>query len=92
MKTFMAVILISISTSAFASGHEYWHTPQYPTINQQNYERKLREDYNVNRALQRELRETGKIAPKDYTDVYNMRQGYGHDGAPSYNYNYDYGY
>lgn len=35
----------------------------------------------MNQALQRELRETGRIAPKDYLDVYNMREGYGYDGG-----------
>lgn len=90
MKILMAALLFTVSTASFASDHEHWRTPQYPTITQQNYERELRKDYNMNRALQRELRDTGKIAPKDYIDVYNMRQGYGYDGGPSYNYNYGY--
>lgn len=81
MKTIIFILLVSISTATFSSDHEYWRKPQYKTLTQQNYERELKKDYRMNQALQRELRETGRIAPKDYLDVYNMREGYGYDGG-----------
>lgn len=78
MKTLIFVLLVSLSSLALASGYDL---PKNKTLTQQYYERELKKDYRMNQALQRELRETGRIAPKDYLDVYNMREGYGYDGG-----------
>lgn len=78
MKTLILVLLVSVSSLALASGY---NLPKNKTLTQQYYERELTKDYRMTQALKQELRDTGRIAPKDYTDVYNMQQGYRYDGG-----------
>lgn len=82
MKT-LILILAFFSTSAVASNHEYWRTPAYPALSKSNAEIQLQKEHRMLRGLQRELRETGQIAPKTPVDVYNLREGYGYDGGTS---------
>jgi hypothetical protein len=78
MRTFLFVLLVALSSMAFAGGYDL---PKNKTLTQQHYERELLKDYRMTQALKQELRDTGRIAPKDYTDVYNMQQGYRYDGG-----------
>ncbi len=91
MKT-LILILALVSTSAISGNHEHWRAPQYKPLNQRNAEIQLQKEYRMLQGLQRELRDTGQIAPKTPIDVYNLREGYGYDGGGGYYQPYDYGY
>lgn len=92
MKLIIIIALLS-SSQAFAWGYE--SKIENNPINSGIIERQINQERNFNQNLMRELRETGKIERKDYTDTYNYRQGYGYDGGHiqyQNNRSYDYGY
>lgn len=88
------IIIIALLSSSQAWGYE--SKIENNPINRGVIERQINQERNFNQNLMRELRETGKIAPKDYADVYNYRNNYGYDGGSSIQYQnnrrYDYGY
>ncbi len=92
MKPLLIAAMIVLSTPVYSSG--FGSNP----ISQRHAEQAIEAERRFNQNLIRELRETGKIAPKSYTDVYNMREGgYGYDGShidnhKQYSNPYRYGY
>ncbi len=92
MKTIAFILLIAVSSSAFASGY---NTPKYQTLNQRYEAIEAQKRENMIRGMEREVWETGRISPKTPADVYNLREGYGYDGGisvPGVNYPDNYGY
>lgn len=82
MKTLIPLILLIISTSTVANGQSnYERVFGFPSLGQQQSQREQQKDQRMLNNMKRELRETGRIAPKDNLDIYNMREGYGYDGG-----------
>lgn len=92
MKKLLLIIAFAIIVPipATADNHEYWRVPQYKPLNQRNAEIQMQREYRMLQGMQRELRETGRIAPKTPADIYNLQEGYGYDGGTS-NYYQPYG-
>lgn len=94
MKTILFLLVAIISTPAFSDNHEYWRYQsdyyEWGRLPESLQEQRHVEEMRMLQGLQRELRDTGEIAPKDAIDIYNLRRGYGYDGGPS-NYYRPYG-
>lgn len=99
MRAFVIILFLLVSTTSFADNHEFWRYQsnyyEWGRLPDSIREQRHIEEMRMLQGLQRELRDTGKIAPKDQIDIYNLRQGYGYDGG--YNYQqqpgyYNYGY